>query len=94
MKRRNLLIAALAVLPLAAFAKPAVQVFEGKFLRIEQGDYVHLVVRGTKGGERTFFVGPDHSFKALLEHPERFRGCRKLHYLRVNEPDYLRVLRW
>ena len=90
MKRRELLLAALAALPLAALAKPVVHVLEGKFLRVEQGDYVHLVVRDAKGEERTFFVGPDRSFESLLEHPERLRGTRvrvRWHTVKRNIPE-------
>ena len=57
----------------------AVQTAEGIFLRIDEGDYRHWVMKTTKGKEVSFFVlKPDASMEKVLAKPGKFAGkkCR------------------
>ena len=53
---------------------------EGKFLRIDEGDYFHWVMKDDATGEEaTFFIlKPDASVEAVVSDPEKFVGrkCR------------------
>lgn len=53
---------------------------EGKFLRIDEGDYFHWVMKdGTTGDEATYFIlKPDATVEAVVSDPEKFVGkkCR------------------
>lgn len=54
-------------------------VTEGKFLRIEEGDYFHWVMQEQGGGEVSFFLlKPDKSVEQVVEEPGKFTGrkCR------------------
>lgn len=59
----------------AALAAPF-RSLDGVFVRLEQGDYQHVVIRDAGGRERSFFVQDDGSFARLLEKPAAFRGKR------------------
>lgn len=65
----------LAFLLLASVAW-ADSTLEGKFVRIETGDYSHIVVLDAKGKEHSYFVGNDKSFDPLIAHPEKFKNKR------------------
>ena len=56
-----------------------VKILEGTFVRIDEGDYFHWVLKTTNGQERTFFIlKPDASVDNVLEAPEGYVGkkCR------------------
>ncbi len=75
--RRSFVSFALALLATPAFAKRrAPLMVQGTFLRIEEGDYKHLVVKDPKGKEWSFFVLSDEpaAVKYLLEHPAEYKG--------------------
>lgn len=60
------------------------QVFVGKFVEIQVGDYAHLNVVDGKGNERSFWVSGDSSFEPFLEQPEKYRGKQvKVHWHKV-----------
>jgi hypothetical protein len=43
---------------------------EGKFLRIDEGDYFHWVMKTADGGERSFFIlKPDATVDKVVEEP-------------------------
>lgn len=48
----------------------------GVFLRVDTGDYAHLVIRDGSGKEQSFFVmrTSDATLKSAVETPARYRG--------------------
>ena len=55
------------------------QTAEGTFLRIDEGDYSHWVMKNSKGKEVSYFVlKPDASLEKVLANPKKFAGkqCR------------------
>ena len=60
--------------PAAVSASAETLVLDGRFDRVEMGDYAHLVMVDGKGEERSFFVSGDPSFDPFLEAPEKYRG--------------------
>jgi hypothetical protein len=67
--------------PLAEKAKAEkTQILEGTFVRIDEGDYFHWVIKPTEGEERSFFIlnPPDASVDKVVEEPAAFVGkkCR------------------
>lgn len=57
----------------------AVQTVEGTFLRIDEGDYAHWVMKTTQSKEVSFFVlKPDAGLEKVLKEPGKFTGkkCR------------------
>lgn len=56
------------------------RVTEGKFLRIDEGDYFHWVMKDIATGEEAtyFILKPDASVEAVVSDPEKFVGrkCR------------------
>ena len=57
----------------------AVQTTEGTFIRIDEGDYLHWVMKTTQGKEMSFFVlKPDAGLEKVLAAPGPFAGkkCR------------------
>lgn len=55
-------------------------VTEGKFLRIDEGDYFHWVMKDAETGDEVsyFIIKPDASVEAVTDNPEKFVGkkCR------------------
>ena len=52
---------------------------EGTFLRLDEGDYFHFVIKDGQGEERSYFIlKPDRSTQAVLDAPDNFVGkkCR------------------
>ncbi len=53
---------------------------EGKFLRIDEGDYFHWVMKDSESGEEVdyFILKPDASVEAVTDDPDKFVGkkCR------------------
>jgi hypothetical protein len=66
--------------PLAEKAKAdKTKTLEGTFVRIDEGDYFHWVIKSTEGEERSFFIlKPDASVDKVVEAPENYVGkkCR------------------
>ena len=56
------------------------RVTEGKFLRIDEGDYFHWVMKDNATGEEAtyFILKPDASVEAVVNDPEKYVGkkCR------------------
>jgi hypothetical protein len=72
MRKLVLLLLLLFTVSLAASAD--LQILRGKFVGIEQGDYVHLNIKNEKGEVQSFFITNDPSFQQLLDNPEKFTG--------------------
>lgn len=55
-------------------------VTEGKFLRLDEGDYYHWVMKDAETGEEVsyFIIKPDASVEAVVDNPDKFVGkkCR------------------
>lgn len=73
------LISALAVLLLASTAHAdrvlATGTVDGVFVRLDQGDYMHFVIKDARGKEQDFFVTKgDSTVDAFLKSPERYKG--------------------
>lgn len=55
-------------------------VTEGKFLRLDEGDYYHWVMKDSESGEEVsyFIIKPDASVEAVVDNPEKYVGkkCR------------------
>jgi len=52
---------------------------EGTFLRIDEGDYFHFVMKDKKGEEQSYFIlKPDPSVETVIDSPEKYVGkkCR------------------
>lgn len=59
----------------SASAQPS-QKMEGTFVRIDQGDYSHLILKDQAGKERDFFLWNGGKFDQLLDKPETYKGKR------------------
>jgi len=55
-------------------------VTEGKFLRLDEGDYYHWVMKDSESGEEVsyFIIKPEASVEAVVDNPEKYVGkkCR------------------
>ena len=68
----------LCLSPLAEKVKAAkAKTLEGTFLRIDEGDYFHWVMKTADGGERSFFIlKPDATVDKVVEEPAAYLGRR------------------
>lgn len=52
---------------------------EGTFLRIDEGDYFHFVMKDEQGEEQSYFIlKPDRSLEQVIHSPDKYIGkkCR------------------
>lgn len=71
------LLLALGAASLFAADKPKSGSTEGTFLKIEQGDYTHFVMKDKKGNEESFIVLQDHkSVQPFMKNESALRGRR------------------
>ena len=73
------IVSAADSVPTLADKAAKAKTLEGTFLRIDEGDYSHWVMKTATGDERTFFIlKPDASVNKVVEAPESHIGkkCR------------------
>lgn len=59
----------------AAAAQPS-KTLDATFLRIDQGDYSHLIVKDKNGQEKDFWLWSKGKWDAVLSNPESWKGKR------------------
>jgi len=70
-----ILLLLMAALPALADKVLATGTTRGKFLRIDQGDYTHFVMRDSKGQEQDFFIiKGDGTVDKFVATPAKYKG--------------------